>query len=759
MTLAMSFTSAPESAPRPLVPAADAFGPPDGAERAWVRPVLIRMGVALTRRRSYGSTHPMVVQAEQALDAALQQGLAAGATLSLGVAHRQLLVDGEPLEDGGLIAEDLAERLHRRGVGALTIQRGVTLEGVQALLGWLAQRDDADLPLPRIPAVTVGRVAYDRLALRDEASVQAEIDDVWRALASAALEDADEVRAAHGAAGRSSDGGTGGDGDGTVATSEPPESVADAIRARAGQRGYVERLGVVLGSLATRVAKAPPGVRDVIGGWLQQVIARLDASTIVTIVTSAGDQRSQRALVASVVDVLPLSAVVEWLDVASRANRQELSHHLLRLLSKLATHAGRPAGRGWSPEAFRTAARDLVVDWELGDPNPGEHAALLDHIARLNFPAVPLAPAREESGEWRAMTEAELTGNVGEAMRLVQMACELGVAGADALACVDTLMAAGRSRELLACLTHAAASEGARQLRARVLSPSGLNAALKCEPFDAEAARQLLAATDSALAPALLEALEAATSRTARRLIYDRLRSEGAVLLPLLHQHLAANPPWYFARNLLALWRDIASLADGAANASPAPESGAASAPDAAHTEALRTIAGYLGHAQEQVRLEALRVLTLEPLVSDAAISRALRDDSARVVSTAIDAILTRLGAAPATTLSREVARDVAFRLMALVDDPHTEESTRARAVRALATTPVPTVRGWLLQLVSHRSRLLGRIKLAPSRPTTEAALDLLAEQYAQETDVPRVLSLAGRAPASARSRRVGVSR
>jgi hypothetical protein len=758
----MSFTSAPESAPRPLVPTADAFGPPDGAERAWVRPVLIRMGVALTRRRSYGSTHPMVVQAEQALDAALQQGLAAGATLSLGVAHRQLLVDGEPLEDGGLIAEDLAERLHRRGVGALTIQRGVTLEGVQALLGWLAQRDDADLALPRIPAVTVGRVAYDRLALRDEASVQAEIDDVWRALASAALEDADEVRAAHGAAGRSSDGGTGGtggDGDGTVATSEPPESVADAIRARAGQRGYVERLGVVLGSLATRVAKAPPGVRDVIGGWLQQVIARLDASTIVTIVTSVGDQRSQRALVASVVDVLPLSAVVEWLDVASRANRQELSHHLLRLLSKLAAHAGRPAGRGWSPDAFRTAARDLVVDWELGDPNPGQHAALLDHIARLNFPAVPLAAAREDSGEWRAMTEAELTGNVGEAMRLVQMACELGVAGADALACVDMLMAAGRSRELLACLTHAAASEGARQLRARVLSPSGLNAALKCEPFDAEAARQLLAATDSALAPALLEALEAATSRTARRLIYDRLRSEGPALLPLLHQQLATNPPWYFARNLLALWRDIATLADGAANLSPALESASTSAPDAAHTEALRTIAGYQGHAQEQVRLEALRVLTLEPLACDAAISRALRDDNARVVSTAIDAILTRLGAAPETTLSREVARDVALRLMALVDDPHTEESTRARAVRALATSPVPTVRGWLLQLVSHRSRLLGRIKLAPSRPTTEAALDLLAEQYAQDADVQRVLSLTGRASASARARRVGVSR
>ena len=65
-----------------------------------------------------------------------------------------------------------------------------------------------------------------------------------------------------------------------------------------------------LGPLAARLAEAPPGVRDVIAGWLQQVIARLDASTIATIVTSVGDQRAQRHLVASVLDVLPLSAVV-----------------------------------------------------------------------------------------------------------------------------------------------------------------------------------------------------------------------------------------------------------------------------------------------------------------------------------------------------------------------------------------------------------------------------------------------------------------
>lgn len=73
-----------------------------------------------------------------------------------------------------------------------------------------------------------------------------------------------------------------------------------------------------------------------------------------------------------------------------------------------------------------------MQDWELGDPNPCEHASLLDHIARLNVAARP-APQRDTT-DTRAMTEADLTSNVAGGLRLIQMACALGVAGNDALA-------------------------------------------------------------------------------------------------------------------------------------------------------------------------------------------------------------------------------------------------------------------------------------------------------------------------------------
>lgn len=248
-------------------------------------------------------------------------------------------------------------------------------------------------------------------------------------------------------------------------------------------------------------------------------------------------------------------------------------------------------------------------------------------------------------------------------------------------------MTAGLARELVTCLEQAPESDGTRALRARLLSPTGLNAALRSEPFDAEAARRLLAATSSVLGPALLDALEAVTLRKARRLIYDRLRSEGAALLPIVYRRLGGTPPWYFARNLLALRRDIGDQADGA--------------PTGLDQEAtLQLITADQSHAREQVRLEALRVLVQMPGSRDAAISRALRDDSLREVSTAIDALLAEVSGEPhgrtphgppaREAHARERARELAGGLMALVNAPHCDEATRVRAIQALAVTPAP---------------------------------------------------------------------
>ena len=125
-------------------------------------------------------------------------------------------------------------------------------------------------------------------------------------------------------------------------------------------------------------------------------------------------------------------------------------------------------------------------------------------------------------------------------------------------------------------------------MKAYISSPVAIKATLLREPLDQVAARALLASLDERACDALLEALCEAESRTTRRLIYDRLREYGPALAPLLSRRLE-GAPWYFVRNLLALMRDTANV-DG----TTADIAGA-------------TLFRYLGHEQEQVRVEALR--------------------------------------------------------------------------------------------------------------------------------------------------------
>jgi hypothetical protein len=109
------------------------------------------------------------------------------------------------------------------------------------------------------------------------------------------------------------------------------------------------------------------------------------------------------------------------------------------------------------------------------------------------------------------------------------------------------------------------------------------------------------------------------------------------------------------------------------------------------------------------------------------------------VVAAAVDAAVTMVQGAPEALLSR----DVATRIIRVADDAHDDATMRVRAIRALRAATGPTVRSWLLQLVSYRSRLLRRLKLAAPSPVAFAAFELLRDQYADHPDVERVVALA----------------
>jgi hypothetical protein len=707
-----------------------------------IRPVLVRFTVALNRRRAYAPTHPMVMQAEEALHEALRAALTRRPSITLGIAHRELLVDQVPIEQAGATARELAERLHRRGVGAITLSAGLTLEALQQALSWLAHdptatatrvslgtsvpdgaRPVADEP-PVAPGFAIAKVAYERLSLTDDDSdAEREIAALWRSLAAVAF-DADII----------------------AATSEhpdlehaTPDALAEAIRERIADRPFVGRVGSVVQSIASQLRTAAPAVRKEVAARLRAVVSQLGESDLGAIIRATGRGAEQRQFITALLDVMPASAIVEWLELAANSTDQQLSHHLLRILTKLSVHAGERRQVADAPDAFREATQALVAGWELDDPNPIEHGALLDFIAAGTRPATPpvggKAPVLEDLGEGERQAPDE------EAVRLVQMACEIDVVGPDAIAAAQALVLAGHTALLFSWLAVAPGQAAATDLRRAMTAPETLLRTLLREPFDVSSARTLLEDLDLSAAPVLLDALERARARSARRLLLTTLTGFGPALVPLLLQRLEASPPWYFVRNLLLLLRDLS--ADDAASMG-------------VHTSH-RSMLSFMDHAQEQVRLEALRLLVDLPADRDAALRRALDDRSERVVTLAVDALASAAAAASAST-SATMGRELSNRLMRLVDAKDFEPELLARAIRVLVLTSHPMVRDWLLSHVARTSRILRRLTLADARPSVLSALHVLAVRYATDPRVAPVLALA-RARDARDPRRLAVER
>lgn len=675
------------TAPAPVFPADTA--PPSGS--TGVQPLLTRLAQAIARRRAYGAQHPMVAESERALAALLGEQVNGAGPLTLAVAHRELLVNGQPLPTSGP-AQEIATRLHLMNVGAARVQPGFTPESVVGFVDLLARRpaDVApDTPLPELPGILLARIDYDQLGLADEAAIEAETSQLWQALAERVLAavEADGVSAEE--AGQS------------------PTTLGAALSQAAGDDRSARQAFEALTGVADQVSMAPRRVRELIGERLQALLSATDQGAIIAAIRSAAPGPRAR-LVANVVDVLPAAAVVRWLNSAALASGRDLSPHLLRLLAKLSVHY-----RGRRPEvaaeALREAAHELVQGWELGEPNPEEHAALLDTLA---------AWSARGSTTLVSAGETVFDGPTQEAARLVQMAIELDVVSEDAANAVRRLADQGHAATVLAWLERADSGATREHIRQLTVTPTAIMQVLVADAFDAVHAKQLLDATPPEAARVLIDALEQCESRTGRRLIFDRLRTMPARIAGPVCERLTQPMPWFLARNLLALLRDLV-LADDTLAATLAPG----------------TLLLFQKHAHPAVRREAVRLLVQIPTLRASVLKRALVDDSADVRHTAIDAAY--------TLRTQSWSGDVVQRLCSVADDTTVDDAYREKALRALAGTTSSDVLGWLVAHVSRRSALRGALKLAAPTPTVRAALQLLSNRFAAAPEAEPILALA----------------
>ena len=138
---------------------------------------LIELSIALQKFAIYPSGHPMLATTVERLERRLLPLLDERETLSLGVARRQLVIEGVATEEGHAVLRDLAERLHHHHLGAVKISRGVARAELRELLLTVGSDQGKEaIPLglqpmesvPQWPHVQLYPLAYEHLELLDE---------------------------------------------------------------------------------------------------------------------------------------------------------------------------------------------------------------------------------------------------------------------------------------------------------------------------------------------------------------------------------------------------------------------------------------------------------------------------------------------------------------------------------------------------------------------------------------------------------------
>ncbi len=667
--------------------------PPDEERPALPRElvqVLVQFSAVLNKSRAYPAGHPMLASALDLLVSRLFDVFKVRSALVIGVARHHLVVDGAETDPGHAVLRELADRLHRHQLAALRILPGVEEAELADFLGALAGetwRQGKPLGLEpseslevRWPRIHLEPIPLHQLELGDadapagEASRRAE--HLWQGLVHLALLGPRE-------------GGEGGDG-------SPPAQVsgaeaARAIRERRGDESYSRAVMDWMVRLGDQLGDVEPGSE--VHQRVAELFNGLDPDTLQNLMALGATMEKRREVVFKGARALPVKAVLDLLQAAARASNQDISHSLLRILAKLASHldSARGAIIPGAESALRDSVRQLVGAWDpTADQAP--HRQLLELFGR------PLGTSGTQAGRATAAP-----------LRLAQLGLEIGADTAAVAVAIRTVVASGDLAEAFEMLDRgAAAGLDMSRLRASLCEHDHVRVRLVDDATDPVLLHRLLDEIGDEAAFPLLEALEAAESASRRKAILQRLERLGARLGPILVARLP-DKPWFVQRNLLSL---LGALPELPAGFRP--------------TE-------YARHENARVRREAYKILFARPAERGGALVAAASDSDAGI---ALMALVAAADQCPA---------ELANRLPGLLSTTYRDPEVRAAGIRLLGARPSNAARDWLLdQVVTTRGWLwFKRESLRPRSAELLAALPVLARSYARHARVQAALRLA----------------
>ena len=475
--------------------------PIDAALRAFMN--------ALGKAAMYPPGHSFVVSTSVTLTDRLNTALSDRDAFTIGVTPRGMLLDGIVMEPLPVLLREFAVKLHRKNVGTVALQAGVTVAEVGTMLTMLAAMDADDVIGAeglRLPHIRIEPLVYDVLTFADP-TLESDLDDVfWAQLVEAAF----GRRLAEGEAAPSS------------------AALAEAISERAaesaeGARRVFEALAGFSGALAARGERASGGARK----RFVEVLSALSQPTTTRVVKAAPSTASRRRFLRDTLSLVPPAQLLLLLESVAEADGAPISPQLRLLLGKL---AGVDGGTGTvASGAFVSQVGSLVEQWEGISVVPDEETD----------PRLGMEPAR-----------------------IVAIGLELNCAPVPVLSAAAALAERGQIAEALQLLDHEQNDPEIVQLISNTVLDPGLLARLLALPQpDFSLVERVALHTGAVAVGPLLDAIGLAGERSTRRRLLDLLVRIGPSAEAELLGRLD-GAKWFLARNILFVLGQFPSIAN-----------------------------------------------------------------------------------------------------------------------------------------------------------------------------------------------------
>ena len=683
----------------PAAPATPPAPPPQPAVATLSRELadfLVELSITLNKHAIYPQNHPLLDVAVDGVANRLGMLFSGDRdSLSIGVARRQLIIEGVATDPLNPVLKELAQRLHQHHVGAVKFTRGITRDELAAALAALSvDPQRAEKPIGH-DTERLGEIwqhvrffplTYDRLQLIEDDPLEPPSTDkmlagratqLWIGLARAALvSDATEKKK------------TDADDDAAL----EPATVARAIDEHQREEAYDQ---VIVGYLLQigeelKTAEGPEaaGLRR----RVSHLVGSLKQATLERLLEMGGDKVQRRRFLLDASQGITVEAVLDLVKAASAAEGQTVSHSMLRMLSKLAHHPSATSLRGKTDPSIRDIMRRLLDDWTLEDPNPDAYRQALENISSLRNIA-----DKPSNGAQTTEVEPE---------RLIQIAIEIGAIGPQIHMAMEDLQRAGRTEALLDLVERAPSAGAAAPVWDFLIEQQVFESLLGQQRIDLPLVTRFAKRLGVNAAPALFSAALAIEEAKTRSQFYDLLMAMGDAIGPEIVNRLPEATA--------AVQRELLTLI-GKLNTTPTGFSALS----------------YLESDDPLVRREAVRLMLRNPSDRDETIVAALGDTDDRVVFAGLSAAQEKC---PAIGISLIKQR---------VDRGELDSQLRTMGIRIIAQSRTPGALDWLLAHVLTETNWARRPKLCPSTPEMLAALSMIATHWRNDPAAETVLKLA----------------